>query len=175
MNAILIAGVIALLGWLAFRSISRDKARRDLAVAIKARVRQAHGLQDVFVSREDDSFVGLSGDGATVVLGRGDEEQAVPVAAIRSVEGLRDGMVLIRAEPDSNPVAPPTEQSVADVPRRIQSLALRVTVEDQPFTVLFFDGGRHGADPVNEQFRKSAARTEAWFRKLSTAMRLARA
>jgi hypothetical protein len=174
MSGLFTLAIIALVGWLVVRSMNREKARRDRSQAIKARLLQAHGIEDVFISREDDSFLGLSGDSALILLGQGDEGRTFPVAAIRAVEGLRDGTVMIRAEPDGDPITPAAEQDVSDLPERIVSLGLRVTLEDETHTVLFFQGGRHGVDPVNEQFRKQAARTEEWFRKLSTAMRLHR-
>lgn len=176
MSALLTLAVITFLAWLTVRSVTREKASRDRAAAISKRVRQAHGIEDLFVSRDDGGFVGLAGDGDRIVLGQGDDGQAFPVASIRAVEGLRDGVVLVRAEPDGDPVtpAPVAEQTVADVPERIRSLSLRITLDDETRTVLFFDGGHHGADPISESFRAAAAQTEAWFRKLSTAMRLAK-
>jgi|GEM_PF-6526926 len=176
MQAILLLGVVFALLWFMVRSMTREKASRDRVEAITVRVRQAHGIEDLFVSREDGGFVGLSGDGARIVLGRGDDGRSFPVAAITAIEGLRDGLVLIRAEPNGEPVAPApvAEQDITDVPERIRSLSLRVTLDQDAHTILFFDGGRHGAEPINEAFRSAAAQTEAWFRKLSTAMRLAR-
>jgi hypothetical protein len=177
MGFLITCAVIVALGWVTFRSMNRDKAARDRAEAVKVRVRQAHGIEDLFVSREDGGFVGLSGDGARIILGQGDDGRSFPVAAITAIEGLRDGLVLIRAEPNGDPVAPApvAEQDITDVPERIRSLSLRVTLDQDTHTIPFFDGGRHGADPINEGFRSAAAQTEAWFRKLSTAMRLAQA
>lgn len=174
-TALLLAAMVAV-AWLTVRSMNREKRKRDRAAAIRTQQQERHGVDDLFVSREDGSFVGLSADGDRVLLGKGDDGQVFPAASIRAVEGLRDGIVLIRAEPDGDPVtpAPIAEQSVVDVPERILSMGLRVTLADQAFTVLFYEGGRHGVDPANEEFRKQAARTEAWFRKLSSAMRLAR-
>lgn len=177
MSALLTLSVIAFLAWLMVRSMTREKASRDRVEGIRRRVSRAHGIEDLFISRDDGGFVGLSGDEGRIVLGQGDDGRAFPVTAIRAVEGLRDGVVLIRAELDGDPVtpAPVAEQGIADVPERIRSLSLRVTLDDETCTVLFFDGGRHGAEPVSEAFRAAAAQTEAWFRKLSTAMRLAKA
>lgn len=172
----LLFSVILAIGWLTVRSMNREKGRRDRAEAIKARVRERHGAADLFVSREDGSFVGLSADGDRIIVGKTDDGHTFPVSDLLAVEGVRDGVVLIRAEPDGDPVtaAPVAEQGVADVPERIRALGLRLTIGAQVFEVLFFDGGRHGISPLNEAFRKQAVRAEAWHRKLSTAMRLAR-
>lgn len=173
MTALIALAVIGFLAWLTVQAMNRDKASRRRAEAIRAAVRQAHGIEDVFVSPEDGSFVGLSADGARIVLGKG-EGQSAPVAAIRAVEGVRDGAVLIRAEPGGDPVTPAAEQDVTDLPERIRTLELRVTLDEQAHTVLFFEGGRHGVTPDNAPFRQQAALAEVWFRKVSTAMRLAR-
>jgi hypothetical protein len=174
MIALMALAVIGFLAWLTVRAMNRDKASRNRVDAIRAAVRQAHGIEDVFVSPEDGSFVGLSGDGARIVLGKGEEGHSAPVTAIRAIEGVRDGAVLIRAEPDGDPVTPAADQDVTDLPERIRTLELRVTLDEQAHTVLFFEGGRHGVTPDNAPFRQQAALAEVWFRKISTAMRLAR-
>ena len=174
--ALLVSAMIAV-GWLTVRSMNREKARHRRAAAIAAAARTQQGGGDLYVSLEDSRLVGLSAGGATLVLGRGEDTRAVPAASLLAVEGLRDGQVMIRAELAGDPVTPTpmAQQTVADLPDRILSLGLRVTVESEAFEVLFFDGGRHGVSPSNEAFRKQAAQTEAWFKRLSTAMRLARA
>jgi hypothetical protein len=171
LTAWMIAGFAAFVVWLSVRSMNREKAARDRARSIKARVREAHGVGEMFVSFEDGSFVGLDADGRRLALGGADGERVVPVAAMVCVEGLRDGTALVRADRSGRGPLPAPVDNPADVPERIRSLALRITLEDGDHTVLFFDGGKHGAVPVNESFRKAAARTEDWFRKLSHAMR----
>lgn len=177
MKFLLLCAVIGVIAWLTLRSISREKARRDGAAAIEARVRQAHAVDELFVSQDDGSIVGLSPDGGQVIVGKGEAVRVLPTASLLAVEGVRDETVLIRAEPDGDPVspAPVAEQGVTDIPERIRRLGLRLTTGDEVLSVSFYEGGRHGVSPDNAQFRKQAALTEAWFRKLSTAMRLARA
>ncbi|WP_420471983.1 hypothetical protein [Brevundimonas sp. FT23042] len=176
MRFLLLCAIIGVIAWLTLRSISREKARRDGAAAVKARVRQTHAVDDLFVSPDNGSFVGLSADGGQIIVGKGEQSQAIPTASLLAVEGVRDEAVLVRAEPDGDPVSPVpvAEQGVGDIPGRIRRLGLRLTAGDEVFSVSFYEGGRHGVSPDNAEFRKQAALTEAWFRKLSTAMRLAR-
>lgn len=175
MSYLVIAAAVVVLFTFMARSIARKRQRERASETARASVIGAYALDDVFVSDVDGSFVGLSSDGERVVVGRGEDSRAFPTTAIRAVEGVRDGVVLIRAEPDGDPVAPVpvAEQGVADAPDRIASLGLRLTVEDQVFDIVFHDTGRHGVSADNAPFRKQAALTEAWFRKLSTAMRRA--
>lgn len=167
-------GFAVFIVWISVRAMNREKAARNRVKATRARVSTSHGIEDVFVSPEDDSLVGLSADGVRVVLGKGAETRVFATADIRAIEGVRDGAVLVRAEPGGDPVTPAPQQSVADLPDRIGKLTLQVTTADADYAVLFFDGGRHGVTAANEPFRAQAAEAETWFRKLSNAMRLAR-
>ena len=173
---LLLAGAVGLVIWLSVRSMNREKAARDRKEAILARVKGRHGIEDVFVSTEDGSYVGLSNDGTTLAVGHGNEDRVAPVSDIVAVEGIRDDVVLVRAaRSGGQDLFPPTSRSPADLPERIRRLGLRVALEgeDDGRTILFFDGGKHGVDPINANFRKQAVETEAWFRKLTNAMRLA--
>lgn len=169
-------GFAAFIIWITVRAMNREKASRDRIKSVAAAVAKAHGVTDLFVSPDDGSFIGLSAEGGQVIVGKGEESRAIPTASLLAVEGVRDETVLIRAEPDGDPVSPipVAEQGISDIPERIRWLGLRLTVGYEVFTVSFYEGGRHGVSPDNAQFRKQAALTEAWFRKLSTAMRLAR-
>lgn len=175
MKLILLAFAVFIV-WMTVRAMNREKASRDRIKSVTAAVATAHGVTDLFVSPDDGSFVGLSPDGGQLIVGKGEAVRVLPTASLLAVEGVRDETVLIRAEPDGDPVspAPVAEQGVSDIPERIRRLGLRLTTGDEVVSVAFYEGGRHGVSPDNAQFRKAAARTEAWFRKLSTAMRLAR-
>lgn len=172
MGFLITFAVIIALGWVTVRSMNRERAARDRAAAIKTRVRQSHTIHDLYVSRDDYSLVGLSAARDRLVIGKGEEDRAVAMADVLAIEGLRDELVLIRADRTSGVVPPERPRTEADLPDRIRSLSLRITLADGSApVVLFFDGGKHGVPPANEAFRKAAARTEDWFRRLGVAMR----
>ncbi len=179
MTMLVIVGFAAFVLWVSVRSMNRDKAIREQAAAIRVRVREAHGIEDIFVSPANGSYVGLSGDGLRVVLRGPGEERLLPMCEVLAIEGVRDDVVLVRADRASDPDPPPvSDRTPADLPERIRWLGLRFLLkegdeEDEEYVVLFFDGGKHGVEPVNAAFRRQAAETEAWFRRLTNAIRLA--
>ena len=176
MGFMMTAALIVFMGWIFVRSMNREKAGLDRSKAIKARLSAAHGLEDVFVFPGDGGFLGLSAAGDRILIGKDEAEQALAVADLLAIEGLRDETVLVRAARSGGDLTPaPSSRNPADLPERIRSLSLRLTTADGVHTVLFFDGGKHGVAPSNEAFRQQAGQTEAWFRKLSNVMRLEQA
>lgn len=174
MTYILIAAFVVALFWLLARSIERTRSRERAVEAASRRVTAEHGLDEVYVSEDDGSLIGLSAERRILVLGGKDGDRVVPFDAIRLVEGVRNGTVLVRAERDGPALAPARHRESFDLPERISALTLRITVEGPDPTehaVLFLDGGKHGLEPHNSHLRQQAALAEAWYRKVVEAMR----
>ena len=168
--AVSTAALICLIGfWL-----RRERTSAAQATAVRDQLIGKYDLDEAYVSGDDDSFVGLSQAKKELLVGRIDTPQRLPFRAIRAVEGLRDGVVMVRSGRDGLP--PPPGDPDALPPHVIHSLGLRITVdepESADHLVLFADGGKQGLDPQNLYLRQQAALTEAWYRKLVEAMRAA--
>lgn len=169
MAALLICVVIFAIGWITIRSMNREKAKVDRVAATGLRISQTYDLSDLHVSRDGDSFIGLTPDGTSLAVGGDQGETLVPVADIAAIEGRRDGTVLVRLDRTGPPINARPVSSVAALPDRITSLSLRIlTTGGTAFEVSFFDGGRHGVPPSNAAFRLAAVEVESWYRKLSS-------
>lgn len=166
--AVSIAALICLIGfWL-----RRERTSAVAAKAVRDQLIGKFDLDAAYVSGDDDSFAGLSTVRREMLIGRVDAPQRLPFRAIRAVEGLRDGAVMVRIGRDGLP--PPPGDPDALPPQVIHSLALRITVdvpEPGDHLILFADGGKQGLDPQNLYLRQQAALTEAWYRKVAAAMR----
>ncbi len=162
------AALICLIGfWL-----RRERTSAVAARAIRDELIGKFGLDEAYVSGDDDSFVGLSMAKRELLVGRVETPRRLQFRAVRAVEGLRDGVVIVRTGRDGVP--PPSADPDALPPHVIHSLALRITVdapEPGEHVILFADGGKRGLDPQNLYLRQQAALAEAWYRKVAGAMR----
>lgn len=176
MSYILISAAVVVLFTFMARSIERNRKREraaETARTAKSYVMNEHGLDDVFVSDEDGSLIGLSATRRILVLGGRDGNRVTPFDAIRSVEGLRDGIVLVSAERGGTAAMPAGDRD-SPPPQRVRTLTLRITFdgpEPTGHSVLFLDGGKHGLEPLNRHLHEQAALTEAWYRRVVQAMR----
>ncbi|MFN3559508.1 MAG: hypothetical protein ACK4UQ_09495 [Brevundimonas sp.] len=166
--AISLGCLICLIGfWL-----RRERTTAAAAKGVRDRLIETYGLDEAYVSGDDDSFVGLSMAKRELLVGRVETPQRLPFGAIRAVEGLRDGAVMVRTARDGVP--PPPADPDALPPHMIRSLGLRITVdapEPGDHVILFANGGKQGLDPQNLYLRQQAALAEAWYRKVAVAMR----
>lgn len=173
MSYILISAAVVVLFTFMARSIERNRKRERAAATAKTHVVNEHGLDDVFVSDEDGSLIGLSTTRRILVLGGRDGSRALPFDAIRSVAGLRDRVVLVSTEREGV-AATSTGDRDAPPPQRVRTLSLRIRVDGpEPIeqSILFLDGGKHGLESLNSHLHEQAALTEAWYRRVVEAMR----
>lgn len=158
--------------------LSRERTRAKAAMAARDELILAHGLDEAYVSGEDDSVVGLSRSPGVLVVGTIGEQRRIPFHAIRSVEGLRDGVLMVRADRGAAAAPAPPLETGPLPPQAVRSLSLRITVDDPEPTahsVLFLDGGKQGLEAHNTHLREQAALTEAWYKRVVEAMRRAEA
>lgn len=166
--AIAIIALIVMAGfWL-----RRERTSAAAAVAVRNELIARYDLDEAYVSGEDDSLIGLSFATRQLLFGTIGAPQRLPFDALRAVEGLRDGVVMVRTARDGAPLAPTNDASDLP-PHTVRSLALRITVdgpEPGVHTILFADGGKQGLDPQNMYLRQQAVLTEAWYGRLVKAM-----
>jgi hypothetical protein len=152
--------------------LSRERTRAKAAIAVRDQLSADHGLDEAYVSGEDDSMIGLSRKLMVLVVGTTSAQRRIPFHAIRSVEGLRDGVVMVRTDREAAAAGPALENGPLP-PQTIRSLTLRITVDDPEPTahsVLFLDGGKQGLEPHNTHLLQQAALTEAWYRRVVEVM-----
>jgi hypothetical protein len=166
--------LLAILIGLIIGSARRDREQERAVRAVQDRLGQRYKPEKVFVSGWDQSAVGLNLERGVVVLSGADGDAEYPLAAIAEIEGLRDGTLLRRIRRgDAEPAGAAAGGGKGDV-IRINTLDLRITVDDPArpvWIVRFFDWPAGGVSPGNVAFQAAARDAESWFRQLSDAIR----
>jgi hypothetical protein len=160
MLELLVIALLAVTAWLIGSAAIRDTENARLEREEQARLAGKFGLQEIYVSPVDRSFVGFDYRSGKIALGSGTYEAEYDLARVASVEIELNGATVVRTERNG---AAPTEPIRSR--SRLRSLKLKVALDDEPVlpihTVTFLDWpNRNGLDPQHGMAREARSRLE---------------